>query len=313
VAGLSLIAEFPLLAGSERSLMAFGQHYAIQQQEAGLSVDPGTQWREVLTRDFGSAASIQGALRANPRAFLGHLAWSARELGEWAGGLHPLTALLVLASLALTAVGLVRRWRGRAGADPAGMVLLLVLLIGAAPVAASAVVIAPREHYMQQLYVWIALLGAASAPAVLPRAWWQPGLRSRLALLAVAAAFVLLVPGARAERDFVAENARALRELVAVDGGQPPRVFSMFLRFSVYVDPGCEELFFSRWSPRESGLREFLAAERIDLVLLNDERIAVQPPPVRAGLEAFLADPATHGFRPLHADERLHAFARAAP
>lgn len=314
VAGLSLLTEFPLLGGSDRSLMAFGQHYAIQQQAAGLDVDPGIQWREVLMRDFGQAASIQGALRANPRAFLGHLLWSSGELGAWAARLQALSALLVLACLVLTAVWLARRARGRAGAEPAATVTMLLLLAGAAPVAASAVVIAPREHYMQQLYVWIALLGACAARAVLPRTGWPQRLAANpLALLAAAVAFVALVPAARAERDFVAVNARVLRDLALVPGAEPPRVFSMFLRLSVYIDPRCEEFFFSRWSPRESGLREFLEAERIDLVLLNEERLAQQHPPVRAGLEAFLADPAAHGFRPLHADERLRAFARAAP
>ena len=314
VAGLSLLSEFPLLGGSDRSLMAFGQHYALQKQEQGLNIDPWIQWSEVLQRDFGGAASVQGALLANPRAFLGHLSWSGRELFGWARELHPLTALALLACLAATALELVRRVRARPAADPAGLVLFALLLAGAAPVAASALVIAPREHYMQQLYVWVALLGAHSARSLLPaRLWEHAWVQSRTALIALAAVFAALVPNAAAEPDLVAVNSRIVRELVIAPGRELPRVFSMFLKFSVYIDLGCEELFFSRWLPRQQGLREFLESERVDLVLLNTERIPQQPPEVRAGLEAFLADPGAHGFEPLHTDERLHAFARTRP
>src|SRR5205823_4252256 len=148
----------------------FGYNYFI---EYGSDVDPGVHWEAVAHRHFGSAQTLGEAWRVNPQAILWHCSVNFRNLPGMFGGcitpnleLRPATQRFLCYSLLLAGVlglaGFVRRLSNRReDADRRGP-LLVLLLFGVlfVPVAASALVIWPRVHYlMPVVYLSCGLVG----------------------------------------------------------------------------------------------------------------------------------------------------------
>ncbi len=71
--GLAFWLGVPVASG-DRSMVAFGQHYALHWVKwTGAAEDPWTTWEVIIEKDFGSIHSPVQALSANPSAFLRHV------------------------------------------------------------------------------------------------------------------------------------------------------------------------------------------------------------------------------------------------
>lgn len=68
-------------AGEERSIVAFGQHYALNlQQEGKITINPNTNWQTIMKEHFGTAGSIKQAFMNNPRAVVEHILTNVQRL-----------------------------------------------------------------------------------------------------------------------------------------------------------------------------------------------------------------------------------------
>jgi hypothetical protein len=74
-------------AAGNRSMSAFGQHYACNRCLAGAQTEsPWNQWENYIRADFGAATTVGAALRNNPEAFFWHIGTNARRLPHWVTG-----------------------------------------------------------------------------------------------------------------------------------------------------------------------------------------------------------------------------------
>ena len=324
IACLSLVMHFPVLAGSERSMMAFGQHYALQLQEQGAAIDPWLQWRAVMQEGFGDSASIQEALAHNPSAFFGHLRWSLGGLWTWVRELHPMSLGLLCLCLGSSAYYLVSLLRGlrrqRVQQREADLVLFACLGLGLLPIMASVLLVAARNHYLQQFYVLSALMGALSIGGLLRQREAQPGpLRGKLGLGLTLGAVLWMCPRPEIHADRNAELAGAMRQLVAPGSAESgrgvvsagsPRVFSMFRGLSIYIFDQSKEYYFTRWKPETSSLEDYMDEMQFEYVFLDVLRIPKQSELVQQAFESFQANPAGRGYALIHQDARALVYGR---
>jgi len=177
--------------GGRRSFYAFQQHYAINQVTAGRVPLGAILHSEIaVVRDFGKAASVGEAWRANPRALLWHVGLNARRaptavaelveprLGLSRGARLGLAAVLLGAAV-LGAAGLGRRLARGEDGDPGrhGLVVaLLVLALLLVPAIPSVLLIHPRPHYLMSVILFLIAIAAAGLGG------W-PRMRKRWAVL----------------------------------------------------------------------------------------------------------------------------------
>jgi hypothetical protein len=154
--------------GGGRSMLAFGQHYAMNVAQARhLDIDFWNNWQQFVRADFGEASTPLHALVANPRAFLWHLTMNANNLLRAPFILiAPLPPLGIAARIAagafvaiLLAVGAIRGVV-HAKRDEKGRRLVIMLVALFVPCLISALLIAPRLHYfMAPLAILCVLAG----------------------------------------------------------------------------------------------------------------------------------------------------------
>lgn len=140
--------------GNGRSMVAFGQHYALNWTEANHSeLDPWTNWEGISERDLGTTSSIPQALSNAPDRVLWHI---GQNLGSSvpalvrmympAGARPDRIAWLLMAGL----FGLLmwRAWSGRKDASGTGPWITLPTVAICLPALLSVVLINPRQHYL---------------------------------------------------------------------------------------------------------------------------------------------------------------------
>jgi hypothetical protein len=336
VAGLTLLLEFPMLSGARRSFIAFGQHYTRHVLAGDSGSDAATSWQQIVQEAFPGATSVGGAALGNPLGFLEHVGRNMVEVGRWLGGLDPLGLVVGFACLAVVAVHLfaiapptrkllrkavegshprrkelARRLLSRT-ARSKDQALLVLMAVGLATVAISVLVIFPRRHYMQPAFFWLLLMGAHSLRVVLPSRFAEHAIGRNRMLLFVALAVLLVAFASPAEMrpDPVVARATLLRQELPRPISKRLRALSMYSGLCVYASPRCKETFFARWPVREQTLGEYLQAERIDLVILNVDRIGLQKGRRGVALREFADRPAALGFEPYVADAQMAAFRR---
>jgi hypothetical protein len=161
--------------GGGRSFVAFSQHYTFNVVAAEqLSLSPCSHYPEIITRDFGQAASFLQAWEVNPRAVLWHVLVNASRIPTSVGQLVEdrldlsYQAGLVLAALLSGAVvlggaGLARRLLAHQGPGESrrGLaVVLLMLTVLLVPTVASSLMVYPRLHYLMPVVLFLfALVG----------------------------------------------------------------------------------------------------------------------------------------------------------
>lgn len=166
ILGLLLLFGDPLANG--RGMIAFGQHYAYNWEEANRSgMDPWTSWEQIIAQDLGGAESVGEALIASPRNFMGHVirnvelalpAVGAQLLPYWS---RPMWyGLLCLAALF---IGLLFLGSKKGMVQKGSTFRLELMLALCVPPLLSVVVIHPRAHYLVVLLVFGLLVLVARA------------------------------------------------------------------------------------------------------------------------------------------------------
>jgi hypothetical protein len=212
-----------------RSLVAFGQHYALNRALAGARPEnPWHQWRMYVRDDFGDAATLGDVWRANREAFLWHVKTNAgnlpkhlreaaaprvdlRSLHEWhvfpsdQPPKHPRTVSIarrgMLAALVFGLVGAVIGLRRQlTGREEGGKLPVAVLMLGlvAAPAVAASLIVYPRFHYLIPTIVFAAALVAAGCRHLPVPSRLRGRLVSFIAIVGAAIGLALVVPN-RAE------------------------------------------------------------------------------------------------------------------
>ena len=180
----------PLAKG--RSMIAFGQHYALNWVKAnGSGLDPWTNWEQIVASDLGHAQTFSQAFVNAPGKVLWHIGMNVSGVlsgaaklvlpaGTRAGRFTiPLLAITLLVILLLNKNTL--RLRLTLLKRPIAMILAM-----SAPPLASVLLIHPREHYLLfPVCFFLALLIAAAYPRAARTSFSWPGMLPLLMLVAV--------------------------------------------------------------------------------------------------------------------------------
>lgn len=168
-----LLIKFGNPYGHGRSMIAFGQHYALNVIEAGdRPVDPWTNWESLAQKDLGTTTSLSEAFRNAPDRVLWHVernmsqlfpTWARLYMPAGARLNHLAWALLLVQVLLLLRLG----WFHRRRSPPVWFRALPVILALVLPALLSAIVIHPRQHYLlfPAVLFLLVLVGLAYRPA----------------------------------------------------------------------------------------------------------------------------------------------------
>jgi hypothetical protein len=150
----ALIATLGVPLNNNRSLAAFGQHFATNWVGwNGSPLNPMTDWQQIVAMNFGSAKSIEEAFFNNPAAFFRHVGMNLRGVpraiyqSEFASFIPMDKFSELVAGLCLILLFVVYYSRARKN-WPIHKKLLLLIGIFLIPEIISVIVIYPREHYL---------------------------------------------------------------------------------------------------------------------------------------------------------------------
>ncbi len=209
----------------DRSLAAFGQHYALNKHTAGERTEhPWIYWETYIRDDFGEAKSLGDAWANNRSAFLRHIQRNAGNLPTSLQATaspqidlrllrhhhvmpqpgppkHPQTEgiarKLVLVTFALGLLGAVIGLRRHlfGSSDVRGLLVTVVMLgFVMAPAIAASLIIYPRFHYLIPTVLFGVAIAATGLHHLPKPAWMRNVTLNRLAVIALGLVFVAVVP-----------------------------------------------------------------------------------------------------------------------
>jgi hypothetical protein len=333
VVSIAVISSLGSPISGGRSGEAFGQHFALNYvQWTGTPLNPWTDTDLIIEEVFGEINGLGSALVANPAAFGRHVSQNLLLYGRRSLELilpvpRPLPEVVtlilrwavaagLLTSIALVAVlGYLRKGSRKRTVDDSGLAwFALYVGLAVSVVAASAVVIYPREHYL----VGQTLLVGAVIAVQLSRLLKTDGnsaqrLRSPLGALGLGIVVLLLMPNRAAMvTDEVRANPLHQPGLKTVE-----TVRALGLRGGVRIlhDVGLVAPYLGddvidvnqSSKPRDQAFSAFRQETGVNVILvrgtlLADTRFRDDPE-----WRALISDPEGHGFRRMKiANTRRH-------
>ncbi len=186
-------------AREERSVVAFGQHYALNlQQEGKISINPNTNWQTIMKDTFGTATSVAQAFMNNPRAMSEHILTNIKRLPRRIIEISlpyqtkntfrvKIAFLIIVGFLAVASIWSFIMNMHAQMKDRVYYILTVVILI---PLIISICLIFPRDHYVLVLFAVVLVLVAKNLPAipanaVLRKFKWAPYVIILFILIAV--------------------------------------------------------------------------------------------------------------------------------
>jgi hypothetical protein len=168
-----------------RSVMAFGQHYGVHLYNKGkISVDPNTNWRKIMKKNFHTDQSIILAFLNNPGEMTNHMLANIKDIPYQAMQLFfPYNIknklikkiLLVIAGVLFILLMIIafRKIKGTPffhsqHVDETIFYWLSILII--IPLLVSLCLIYPREHYLLVMFAILLITAAKNVPAI-PESW----------------------------------------------------------------------------------------------------------------------------------------------
>ena len=150
-----LLGALEIPINGSRSLSAFGQHFSLNWvSRTGSTINPWTNWWDILSLNFGSAQSIPETLANNPSAFLLHVTDNLRNLAPITARLifpvnfflsRRVVALLIVCLL-ITYLTLTRHKRLLMLVEYKELLIFFGLFV--IPGLVSIIIIYPRDHYI---------------------------------------------------------------------------------------------------------------------------------------------------------------------
>lgn len=170
---------------TNRSVMAFGQHYGVHLYNKGkISMDPNTNWRKIMKKNFRTDQSITEAFLNNPGEMANHVFANIRDIPYQAMQLvFPYhienkfikKIFLVIGALLFILLMIItfRKKRGepffhKNHVDENIIYWLSILII--IPLIISVCLIYPREHYLLVLFAVLLIMAVKNLPAI-PGDW----------------------------------------------------------------------------------------------------------------------------------------------
>jgi len=151
---VALLGVFGLPVSTDRSIIAFGQHFSRNWVSwTGSDLSPWTNWREIVAQNFGTADSVLSAFTNNPSIFLKHISYNILELIRNASTLILPTFFpkgktsLYIAALSIIGLCIAKRSTIRNNfREYKNIILFMGLFI--LPGLVSTIIIQPRDHYL---------------------------------------------------------------------------------------------------------------------------------------------------------------------
>jgi len=151
---VALLGVFGLPVSTDRSIIAFGQHFSRNWVSwTGIDISPWTNWREIVTQNFGTADTVLSAFTNNPSIFLKHISYNILELIRNASTLILPTFFpkgktsLFIAALSIIGLCIAKRSTIRNNfREYKNIILFMGLFI--LPGLVSTIIIQPRDHYL---------------------------------------------------------------------------------------------------------------------------------------------------------------------
>jgi len=151
---VALLGVFGLPVSTDRSIIAFGQHFSRNWVSwTGSDLSPWTNWREIVAQNFGTADSVLSAFTNNPSIFLKHISYNILELIRNASTLILPTFFpkgktsLFIAALSIIGLCIAKRSTIRNNfREYKNIILFMGIFI--LPGLVSTIIIQPRDHYL---------------------------------------------------------------------------------------------------------------------------------------------------------------------
>jgi len=297
-----LLSVFGLpFGGGGRSLMAFGQHFALHWVEREQSpLSPWTQWEEIIKANFGDATGLLSLIMANPREFGLHIAANLRRLfiplGAWPRGVFFGIATLLLGCRALITLSKRRDHVGQHHALNTWRTLLVMSCL-IAPTIASVTLVYPRRHYVLLI---VAVLVVVYCSVLLPQRRWQV-CRWEIVLCSVLLlAFFVRPPNAKR---YLQSNLAVINAIRELEVDTPVRILEADGGYAFYTGPNYTRV---SETAKDCGFREFCTREGVNMIVVSkllssDPRFSGDPE-----WGSFCQDLQQHGFEnvPVHSQER---------
>jgi hypothetical protein len=299
--------------GGDRSMIAFGQHYAYNwvKWHGDTLYNPWTNWESILKSDFGNAQTPFEALLNNPLAVLRHIIQNLLSLPDEISALFKFryssgyaakfaftSGVVILALAGVMHINrqnitrarnhLFRNWRKLGFC--AGLFLIILL-----PVVISLVVIGPQRHY---IYIFGALLLFAITTLLFCDTEQSAGQSGYPPVALLCITLLLTVsPVSRLVKNQEQENLHTINFLRSLDLDKPVRILESDGGYSIYLGSH-----YKRIGPynKETPFPEFLAKSSANMIVMSEA--LSQDINFRNNPEwlAFSKNPAQFGFTELH-------------
>lgn len=264
-----------------RSMVAFGQHYALNRTEADHSeLDPWTNWEGITERELGTTSSFTQALSNAPDRVLWHI---GQNLGSTVpalvrmympAGARPDRVAWLLMTV-LFGVLTRRAWSKRKDMPGTGPGITLPAIAICLPAIIAVVLINPRQHYLIFPAVLLLVLLVrkafpAKADPPMTRWTWMVAAASCLSLLAYSGNRI--APAARP----VLATINTLRDIKL---STPMVILDADGGYDAYLPDGTERL---TAQDKATGFNAFLEANGVNVIvgsprLEQDQRFANDP------------------------------------
>lgn len=270
------------LGGGNRSMVAFGQHYAhnwvVWHKD---DRNPWTNWETIMQTDFGAASSPIAAFLNNPSAVARHINSNIQALRPILNSMigsayppsYPANVTFNLGMLIIVAASIVRVFKkgirvslNRLTENQTHLwfpaVLFLVMLL---PVAIAIMLIAPRIHYVLIIGVLLVFM----CTVLLWRKTDQHQWDSSYAVLAVACLGILLIflPLSRSQGKAYQPNLAIIKFLRSLDINTTVNVLEAQGGYFVYA--GWNYNWVAEYE-KNGPFARFLAERSINMVVLSD-------------------------------------------
>jgi len=289
--GLSLGSPF----GHGRSMVAFGQHYAVNRiNSSDTPMDPWTGWETIAQAELGTTTSLSDAFTNAPDRVAWHLGYNLRHLLPTLGRMvlpagTRLDRMAIVLLVLLTVLLLRQLFVARPPLEHRSIPMELAVLSWSLPPLLAAFVIHPRQHYLifPAVFLLLPLLALTySEQNKVPRwASWATGM--------VAGAILSLSAGR--SRDFSSRPTLAtIQVLRGIELPAGPVVLDADGGYATYMEHGSiripaqekDTLFLPYITNREVNV--IVASPRLE----GDPRFKNDPTWKR-----FKEDPGSHGFK----------------
>ncbi|NJL56854.1 hypothetical protein HC928_18155 [bacterium] len=268
--------------GSQRSFVAFGQHYAFNWTFlTGSALNPWNNWQIIVKEQFGDVDSISAAFRSNPSAMLTHIGFNAVRIvmflptmfvpyptvitinNVYYLALQGICFFIVVGSYAFITAS---RW------IPSSRVLfrersVLLLTVGLCLLTnlASTLIVSPAFHYQVLPAIGIALVGTL----LIGRAFSEKSASPRL-MVAMGAIILLLTPapGLTNSSNYIPERLTidVLRQLPFEQAQEPLTLFREQWGGPSFYLPALRTVYPYN---QNGGFLAFMEEQGVDMVLIT--------------------------------------------